>query len=202
MIRELGCVPGPVLLWCPGPRFGAAEVPVRTLPFALALLPMLAGAPAVGAGAGGVAPATLSVEVASERLGKPSRKVVAKVRPGDQVLLRDERDTPYVIASGLRGSRTASVTAGLVATVVAVEAGGGLSFRVGLVARELTGFEKADYAPVPGGETFKVSYPRMSEAAVEEVVPAAFRDGAWRARKEIPGSGFALSVEARAISRK
>lgn len=177
------------------------ELPVRPVLAALSLASLVTTHAWSAGGAAGVAPASLTLEVASERMGAPSRKVVAKVRPGDQVLLRDERETPYVIAAGKGGSRTASATSGLVATVTAVESGGGMSFRIGLVAREVAGFEHADYAPVPGGETFKVSYPRMSEKAVDETVTAVADGNGWRARKELPGSGFAVSILARPIPK-
>ena len=147
----------------------------------------------------GVLPANLSVEVISVRAGDVSNRIVAKVRPGERVLIRDEKTVPYVIASGPRGQRMATVSTGVVSTVIPVVEGRDLVFRMETTVTEIDGFEEGDYSP-DGKETFKVKWPRVTTRNLEARVVAAAAEGRWKGAHEIPGGTYRVDVVAKPLS--
>ena len=152
-------------------------------------------APAMPTGA----PATMSVEVVSLRQGKPWRRTLAKVRPGDSVLLRDETSVPYVRAADSRGTRTESLESGLVATVVPRVREGRLRLDLVTTVREVAGYDTAR-VPVPGKPDAVITLPSLRERTFEASVEPAFAGGEWRIVQALGDSGYGLSIVARPLA--
>lgn len=172
-------------------------MPIRFMP-ALALAAALLAPASVCAMEAGL-PATMSVEVTSIRQGKPWRSTVAKVRPGDGVLLRDETGVPYVRAADSRGTRTENATSGVVASVVPAVRGGRLLIDFTSTVREVAGFDTAR-VPVPGKPDAVISLPNVRERTYEASVEPTWSGGAWRAVQSLGDSGYGVSVVAKPLA--
>jgi hypothetical protein len=172
-------------------------MPRPALPLAALALTLLAPASPSRA-AEAALPATMTVEVVSLRQGKPFRRTLAKVRPGDSVLLRDETSTPFVSAVDSRGTRTENAVSGLVATVIPSVRAGRLYLDFASTVREVGSFDTAR-VPVPGKPDAVISLPSVSQKSYEASVEPAFADGEWRAVQTLGESGFGVSVVAKPL---
>ena len=158
------------------------------MPVALALAAGIAtarAAPATGAGA--VPVATMSVEVVSIRAGTEAARIVARTRPGEPVVLRDERRFPYDTATGGVPGK-ASVPVGLVTVVVPEIRAGNLSVSFRTTVRHVTGMNASPAGPV------------VSQAEYGADLVPAFSEGAFTARQEVAGTGFAVRVTVRPLA--
>lgn len=162
----------------------------------LLLLALAAPVPAGAAQTG--SPATMTVEVVSLRQGKAGRRILAKVRPGDRVLLRDEDPVRFVRASDDHGTRTEEAPSGIVAMVTPQVRDGRLLLDLSATVREVAGYDTAR-VPVPGKPDAVVTMPNLRERNYEATAEPGFASGEWRLVHPL-GDGYALSVVARPLT--
>jgi hypothetical protein len=139
----------------------------------------------------------MTVEVASLRGGVEARRIEARARPGERIVLRDEASVPYVRRVGGR-QETASVPTGLVTVVTPEIRDGNLVFGFATTVRDVAGFEREPGAP----EGSAATVPSVRERTFEATQPSTYASGTFHGRQDIAGTAYGVQVKVRALAAK
>ncbi len=161
-----------------------------------AILLAAAGPAWAAGGASSVPPATMTVEVASLRGGSVARRIEARARPGERIVLRDESSVPYPRTSPGGRRETGSVPTGLVTVVTPEIRNGNLVFGFATTVRDVTGFEREPGTP----EGSAATVPSVSERTYEATQPSTYVSGTFHGRQDITGTAYGVSVKVRPLA--